>query len=208
MVIARPSRRPPHRETNGCLARPDRRVTLRLSGTHVAVGRTANDPPAVLNAMRTEPLSRTNHGNLLLHISSRTIHCERRAFSRKVMRQRRKQKNNARPARWANSADRKPARAPHRNASRQLKSCKSPSTAKSEALKPSKQTCYRSSSPYQNTSQQQGRFTGHSNAASGAQVPQVAAKEERRVLHVRERRFERRDGVPGRRAASTRYAVW
>ena len=45
----------------------------------------------------------------------------------------------------------------HRNASRQLKSCKSPSTAKSEALKPSKQTCYRSSSPYQNTSQQQGR---------------------------------------------------
>ncbi|MDY4848161.1 MAG: hypothetical protein SO145_05490, partial [Collinsella sp.] len=45
-------------------------------------------------------------------------------------------------------------------------------------------------------------------SASGAQVPQVAAKEERRVLHVRERRFERRDGVPERRAASTRYAVW
>lgn len=40
-------------------------------------------------------------------------------------------------------------------------------------------------------------------SASGAQVPQVAAKEERRVLHVRERRFERRDGVPERRAAST-----
>ena len=39
-------------------------------------------------------------------------------------------------------------------------------------------------------------------------MPQVAAKEERRVLHVRERRFERRDGVPERRAASTRYAVW
>ena len=48
--------------------------------------------------------------------------------------------------------------APHyRNASRQLKSCRMPSTAKSEAHKLSKQTCYRSSSPYQNTSQQQGR---------------------------------------------------
>ena len=40
-------------------------------------------------------------------------------------------------------------------------------------------------------------------SASDAQVPQVAAKEERRVLHVRERRFERRDGVHERRAAST-----
>lgn len=48
--------------------------------------------------------------------------------------------------------------APHyRNASRQLKSCRMPSTAKSKAHKLSKQTCYRSNLPYQNTSQQQGR---------------------------------------------------
>ena len=45
-------------------------------------------------------------------------------------------------------------------------------------------------------------------SASGFQVPQVVVKEERRVLYVRERRFERRDGVPGTRAASSHYAVW
>ena len=89
-----------------------------------------NDPPAVLNATRIEPLSRTNSIG---------------AFP--FLRQ---------PAKSIGLIENRPA-PPHRNASRQLKSCKSPSTAKSEALKPSKQTCYRSSSPYQNTSQQHGR---------------------------------------------------
>ena len=89
-----------------------------------------NDPPAVLSATRIEPLSRTNSIG---------------AFP--FLRQ---------PAKSVGLIANRPA-PHHRNASRQLKSCKSPSTAKSEALKPSKQTCYRSSSPYQNTSQQQGR---------------------------------------------------
>ena len=48
--------------------------------------------------------------------------------------------------------------APHyRNASRQLKSCRMPGAVRSEALKLSEQTCYRSSLPNQKSSQQQGR---------------------------------------------------
>ena len=80
--------------------------------------------------MRTEPLSRTNSMGIF-------------PFLRQ-------------PTKSIGLIENRPA-PPHRNASRQLKSCRMPGTAKSEALKPSKQTCYRSSSPYQNTSQQQGR---------------------------------------------------
>ena len=71
-----------------------------------------NDPPAVLSATRIEPLSRTNSIG---------------AFP--FLRQ---------PAESVGLIENRPA-PPHRNASRQLKSCKSPNTAKSEAFKPSKQ---------------------------------------------------------------------
>ena len=93
-----------------------------------------NDPPAVLSATRIEPLSRTNSIG---------------AFP--FLRQ---------PTKSIGLIENRPA-PPHRNASRQLKSCKSPSTAKSEALKPSKQTCYRSSLPNQKASQQQRRPHRH-----------------------------------------------
>ena len=44
--------------------------------------------------------------------------------------------------------------------------------------------------------------TAPHQSASGLQVPQVAPKEERRVLAARERRFEGRDEVAGARVAS------
>lgn len=83
------------------------------------------------------------------------------ALSTKVTGSPRKQQSNARPIRRLNWANRKPARVPSRNASRQLKSCRTPGATKSEALKPSKQKCYRSSLPHQKASQQQGRPHRH-----------------------------------------------
>ena len=149
MVIARPSRRPPQigkqmgawpDQTEGS---PCHRYSRPLAIIEV------NDPPAVLSATRTEPLSRTNSIG---------------AFP--FLRQ---------PAKSIGLIENRPA-PPHRNASRHLRYCRMPGTAKIKAHKLSKQKCYRSSSPYQNASQQQRHNpTGTLNVS------------------------ERRSGAPGRR---------
>ena len=112
-------------------------------------------------------------------------------------------------ARQVNRADRKPARAPSQK--------REPSIEKLQIAKYSQE---RSTQAKQaNVLSEQLAVPEHfattavtllvpPTSASGAQVPQVAAKEERHVLHVRERRFERRDEVLGAGAASSSYAVW
>lgn len=96
----------------GALARPDRRVALPQVLATVGFNRSERSASRAQCHTNRTVIKNKLHGNLLLHISSCTIHCERRAFSTKVMRRRRTQKNNARQTRQANWADRKLARAP------------------------------------------------------------------------------------------------
>ena len=120
------------------------------------------------------------------------------------MRRRRTQKNNARQARQANWADRKLARAPLQKREPSIEKLQNAEYRQERSTQAQQANVLSEQLAVPERFATTGAISQVTQtSASGAQVPQVAAKEERRVLHVRERRFEWRDGEPERRAAST-----
>jgi len=118
-----------NRKANGCLARPDRRIAL----------------PQVLATVGFNRSERS--------ASRAQCHTNRTVIKNKLHRS----LPFRTPARQVNRADRKPARAPSQKREPSIKKLQNAGYRQNEASKLSKQTCYRSSSPNQNTSQQQGR---------------------------------------------------
>ena len=136
MVIARPSRRPPQigkqmgawpDQTAGS---PCHRYSRPLAAIEV------NDPPAVVNATRIKPLSRTNSIG---------------AFP--FLRQ---------PAKSIGLIENRPA-PPHRNASRQLKSCRMPGTAKTKHTSSASKRVIGATCHTRTLRNNSGNPTGHSD---------------------------------------------
>ena len=115
------------RETNGRLARPDRRIAL----------------PQVLATIGFNRSERSS--------SRAQCHTNRTVIKNKLHRS----LPFLTPARRVNRADRKPARAPSQKREPSIEKLQNAGYRQNEAHKLSKQTCYRSNLPYQNASQQQ-----------------------------------------------------